>query len=250
MVLLAQALGWREAVILVGMVGIVYLVILIAFAGDLRDDSNTEAKSAADAPAASAARLLFSVPIVMLFVFFTLLAMGQIAVQTFSQQALIEMYGASITAANGAVTGFLCGTLAGVLVGGWLADRTGRLNAIVMAFMLTTGAFMMVAGLYDMVTPQRIALYVVAGAALGAVFPSRDMLVRQIAPPGASGRIFGFVYSGLDTGAAIIPLIAGWLMDSGRASAVFVIIGLCFAACLPALAVTGRGSADKPGATP
>jgi hypothetical protein len=38
----------------------------------------------------------------------------------------------------------------------------------------------------------------VAGFAWGCTTPSRDMLVRGAAPAGATGTVFGFVYSGLD----------------------------------------------------
>jgi MFS family permease len=51
--------------------------------------------------------------------------------------------------------------------------------------------------------------------------PSRDMLVRAITPPAAAGRIFGFVYSGLDAGSAVAPLLFGWLIDHGLPSAIF-----------------------------
>ena len=62
----------------------------------------------------------------------------------------------------------------------------------------------------------------------GITAPSRDMLVRKITPPGASGRIFGFVYSGLDLGSSIMPLLAGALMDAGKADIVFYSCALMF----------------------
>ena len=66
-----------------------------------------------------------------------------------------------------------------------------------------------------------LTLLVFAGAASGITTPSRDMLVRAATPRGASGRIFGFVYSGLDLGSALIPLALGWALDQGRPDAVF-----------------------------
>ena len=55
-----------------------------------------------------------------------------------------------------------------------------------------------------------------AGFALGITLPSRDMLVRQVTPRGASGRVFGFVYSGLDAGSAVAPVTIGILLDRGE----------------------------------
>ena len=50
------------------------------------------------------------------------------------------------------------------------------------------------------------------------------MLVRKVTPDGASGRVFGFVYSGLDVGSCLIPLILGSVLDRGAAPMVFYII--------------------------
>jgi MFS family permease len=47
------------------------------------------------------------------------------------------------------------------------------------------------------------------------------MLIKQAAPEGATGRVYGAVYSGLDTGFALAAPVFGWLMDQGRPAAVF-----------------------------
>ena len=41
------------------------------------------------------------------------------------------------------------------------------------------------------------------------------MLIKRATPKGATGRVYGTVYSGLDVGFAIAPLVFGWLMDHG-----------------------------------
>jgi len=43
------------------------------------------------------------------------------------------------------------------------------------------------------------------GFSMGVTAPSRDMLVRAATPRGSSGKVFGFVYSGLDVGSLIAP---------------------------------------------
>jgi FSR family fosmidomycin resistance protein-like MFS transporter len=45
------------------------------------------------------------------------------------------------------------------------------------------------------------------------IMPSRDMLVRAAAPPGAMGRTFGIVTTGFNIGGMIGPLLYGLLMD-------------------------------------
>ena len=48
-----------------------------------------------------------------------------------------------------------------------------------------------------------IPMLALTGFAIGSTGPSRDMIVRGATPPGASGRVYGFVYSGLDLGATL-----------------------------------------------
>ena len=48
------------------------------------------------------------------------------------------------------------------------------------------------------------------------IMPSRDMLVRAVTPEGASGKVFGFVSTGLNVGSAITPLLFGWIMDENK----------------------------------
>jgi MFS family permease len=69
-------------------------------------------------------------------------------------------------------------------------------------------------------------LFGVMGFGAGIAGPSRDLLVKQATPPGATGRVYGVVYSGLDVGMTIAPLIFGALMDAGRFQGVWAGIGL------------------------
>jgi hypothetical protein len=64
----------------------------------------------------------------------------------------------------------------------------------------------------------------------------------------AYGRVYGFVYSGLDIGLAISPLLFGPLLDAGRYNAPLVgVAGLQVAALLLAVAV-GSGTRRLRGA--
>ena len=47
------------------------------------------------------------------------------------------------------------------------------------------------------------------------------MIVRGATPPGASGKVFGFVYSGLDVGSFLAPPVFGLLMTAGVPSIIF-----------------------------
>jgi MFS family permease len=81
----------------------------------------------------------------------------------------------------------------------------------------------------------------VAGLCVGATGPSRDMIVRASTPAGATGRVYGFVYSGLDVGQLSTPVFFGWLMDSGLPQGVFYgICGFTALAIFTVLQLPGR----------
>ena len=79
------------------------------------------------------------------------------------------------------------------------------------------------------------------GLCSGVAGPSRDLMIRAAAPKGATGRVYGVVYSGLDSGLAIGPLLFGLVMDAGRPGWVFAGVAL-FQALAIATAVGVGGS--------
>jgi MFS family permease len=98
-------------------------------------------------------------------------------------------------------------------------------------------------------SPLLMAAMASAGFLGGVIAPSRDMLVRNAAPPGAAGRAFGIVSTGFNIGGIISPLLFGWIMDQNLphwvfgASVVFMILTVLLAL------VTERGPHDS-SATP
>jgi MFS family permease len=66
-----------------------------------------------------------------------------------------------------------------------------------------------------------VTLMATAGFLSGVIAPSRDMLVRNAAPPGAAGRAFGIVSTGFNFGGILSPLLYGWIMDHSLPAWVF-----------------------------
>src|SRR2546427_2437445 len=70
----------------------------------------------------------------------------------------------------------------------------------------------------------------VIGFCTGSATPSRDLLVRRAAMERfgqrSFGRIYGFVYSGLDAGLSVAPVLLGPLLDRGMFSAVLYAVAL------------------------
>ncbi len=66
---------------------------------------------------------------------------------------------------------------------------------------------------FTLPAPLLIALMTLAGFLGGVIAPSRDMLVRDAAPPGAAGRAFGIVSTGFNFSGILAPLLYGFIMD-------------------------------------
>ena len=74
----------------------------------------------------------------------------------------------------------------------------------------------------------------------GAMGPSRDIIVRKIAPEHARGKVYGFVYSGLDVGGLVGPLVFGWFLDRGHPAWVFAGAAVIMLAAIPTVLGIGR----------
>jgi MFS family permease len=125
----------------------------------------------------------------------------------------MEIYDVNPTDASNVLSAYLLASACGMLIGGVIADRTPQ-HHWVAAVGLVTAAVLMVllaAGHPEFWTAA--ALMAAAGLAVGMTGPSRDMLIKAATPPGSTGKVFGFVYSGLDLGALAGPMIFGLLMD-------------------------------------
>lgn len=220
-VALSHVVGWRGALMLVGAAGVVVTLGLISQARVLTDRRPRAAAAAADWP--SSVRLLLSTPILVAFVFFLLIAVGIVGLQAFAVSALVAIYDVPLAAATGALAALLVGSATGILTGGVLADRTRRHDLIAVTGAAAAGAFALTIASGAMPAAVLAGVMALMGFALGCTQPSRDMLVRAATPPGASGKVYGFVYSGLDAGSALSPLLLGWLMDRGAPRTVFVV---------------------------
>ena len=70
-----------------------------------------------------------------------------------------------------------------------------------------------------------MAVMCISGFAGGVIMPSRDMIVREVTPPGLFGTVFGFVTTGFNVAGVVFPLVFGAMMDHGNPRAVFYRLG-------------------------
>ncbi|GAP37168.1 MFS transporter [Piscinibacter sakaiensis] len=180
------------------------------------------ARSAAAAPAAEHPLAFLRLPSVWLcFSFFFWSTCALSAMQSFASPALQALYGLPLSITAFVVTGFmLCGA-AGMVVGGFLVSRTERLEKIIGACLLASAAVLCLAGSGWLPGLAAAAAAALAGFGTGLAGPSRDMLIKRAAPPGATGRVYGTVYSGLDLGFALAAPAFGALMDRGQPALIF-----------------------------
>ena len=216
MATLVATVGGTGALIAAGAVGLLVALVLIAVgipdasAADRHVDGVPAAKQSIITPA-----------IIVLTIFFMLLGLSNAGIGKFGVVALMTGYGESFSSANLALTAFLACSAIGVLAGGYLADRTSRHGRVAAACFAVNAVIMLVIATTTLPSLLLTAMMAIAGFLSGVIAPSRDMLVRSAAPPGAAGRAFGIVSTGFNLSGIFGPLLYGWIMDQSLPHWVF-----------------------------
>ncbi len=241
MIGLSSLMDWRAAFIIVGMIGFIFSLFVWAMAGSLNDEvsegDKVAAKSNHDAHSVSEGlRLLVSYPIMMCMMFYVMLTIGFTGLRSFMVVALNQLYGMSDVLGNTILTGFMAGSAAGVLVGGFVADRYGPRIATAFATLVSAGVMLVIVGSYELPAGILLIAITLSGVLQGVLLPSRDLLIRAVTPQGSMGKVLGFLTTGMMLAAAAVQPLFGWLMDIQEPrwvfwlSAIFVVGGLfCFA---------------------
>jgi predicted MFS family arabinose efflux permease len=222
----------------------------LLWARPLLDDERPKVGAGATAPGRSFAFL--NTPVIWLaFAFFLLITAAFAGLQSFSAPVLGGLYGISLAAAVAGLTGYLLGSAAGMVVGGIVAARVQTHDRTV--GMALVGAALFATALATGLPPawSVVPLMVGIGVGVGISGPSRDLLVRRIATNSlaggnaspAFGRVYGFVYSGLDVGMALGPLAFGALLDAGGMDGVLPGVALLQIMAVLTILAMGRRTA-------
>ena len=220
---LTYLIGWRATLLTVGLVGIPVALAIIWQSRILNDQKHAPA---ARKSGAASARMLLSPSIMLFFGFFMVSSMAGAGVQSWLITVLHSTHGLSLEAASSALTGFMVGTMSGVLVGGWVADRTDKHFTFVLALTVVGSSLMLAVNLLDLPQVAIVALLFVTGHLIGASRTPRNIMVKDAAPPGQIGKVFGFVSAGLALGGAIMPVPYGMLIDAGRPELVLTLVAM------------------------
>ena len=216
MAALVAGVGGLGALMVAGAVGPAVALALMAVG--IPDASSADRKQdGASAPKQN----IITPAIIMLTFFFMLLGLSSAGIGNFGVVALMSGYGVSFSAANIALTAFLGAGAAGVLAGGYLADRTQRHGNVAAACFAINAVIITVIATINLPMVVLTAAMGLAGFLGGVIAPSRDMLVRNAAPAGAAGRAFGIVSTGFNFSGILSPLLFGWIMDQSLPHWVF-----------------------------
>ena len=246
---IASATGsWRAACLCGALLALVVLAVMV-WNRDALDDR--QGAWAHQAPGASAVAdehpmAFLKLPSVWLcFSFFFWSTCALSAIQSFASPALQSMYGLQLSVTALVVTGYmLCGA-AGMVVGGFLVGRVVRLEKIISVCLLASAALLVLVGTGWLPGMAAVVVAALAGVGTGLASPSRDMLIKRAAPPGATGRVYGTVYSGLDLGFCLAAPVFGALLDRGMTSGIFYGSAITLALSVVSAALVGVGVAAR-----
>lgn len=223
-------IGWRGALLLLGMLG-VPVVLAILWQSRILVVPKREAESR-KAGVLADVRQLFTRAILLFFGFFMVSSMAGAGIQSWLITVLHRTHGLALASASSALTGYMIGSMSGILIGGWVADRTERHLGFVVVLTVLGSALLLWVDLVAMTPVATIALLSVGGLFIGASRTPRDVMVKDAAPPGQMGKVFGFVSAGLSLGGAIMPVPYGMMIDAGRPDLVLVVVALLWLASL------------------
>lgn len=158
--------------------------------------------------------------------FFLTSAMALSGVQSFASTALQILYDLPLTITTTAYSSYMLASAGGMVVGGFVATRSKNPDRIIAIAFVIASIISVIIGFSWVSSSLILSLFTIMGFGVGIAGPSRDLLIRSATPKESSGRVFGIVYSGLDSGLAIGPLLFGLLMDWKIVPGVFVLIAI------------------------
>ena len=211
MALLLIYTDWRTALMIAGVIG-VFLSLVFVFSGDtLREDAARKQKTKSEAPL----RSMINRGVMLLFMFYVLTSAANIGLTAFAPIYLPALYDVSVQTASFILSVLLFSNAIGTLFGGWLADKTQRHDLVLVIAFSIYAAVLAIVGTALLPVALVVGCFTIGGFVRGIVNPSRDMMVREIAPAGALGTVFAFVSTGFNVGQGLAPLAYGALLDGG-----------------------------------
>jgi MFS transporter, FSR family, fosmidomycin resistance protein len=247
---IAAAADWRTALLCAAVLPAAVLALLWLNREALRPDPIVPhgapagaGASAAPAPVGGALDFLRLPSVWMCFGFFFLTALALGGIQSFAATGLVKLYGMSLAMATSAYTAYMLASAGGMLLGGFLGSGCKHHDRTIAAAFAIAAVLALLLGLALVPPWGAVVLMAMVGFFSGIAGPSRDLMIRAAAPKNATGRVYGVVYSGLDSGLSVGPPLFGLMMDAGKPQMVFTAIA--FFLLLAIATATGVGSRTR-----
>lgn len=242
MIALMNWFDWRTALVICGVCGGAVAVVMALNSHVLLNvaAAREDAGEHQGRPQRSGLRLLFSGPILMGLLFFTGISMAGHGISDFSVSVLHLIYDAPLLEAGVVLSAYLFASPIGVLLGGWVADRTPHHDRFAAACFAVIAGMIFTVAAVELPLQAIAVLFAVAGLANGLVAPSRDMMIRSVTPPGEMGKVFGFVSVGYNIGGVVAPVMFGYLLDHADPGLLFWLVGAISLSTVATVLVTGR----------
>ena len=184
--------------------------------------------------------LLLSAPMLVGFVFYAAIAVTGAGMTGFGITALHLHFDLALAEAGAAVSAYLFAAPVGVMLSGWMSDRSSRHHSFVVVCFGVVAAVALAIAIATPTLAVVVGLFAVAGFFIGAVNPARDMLIRSMVTVAETGKAFGFVTIGLSAGAVVAPLLYGWILDHSDPIAIFWAIGVMALVTIAVVTATAR----------
>jgi len=230
-------MGWRSALLILGLMGLPVVLAVILQSSILQDEVRKERKE----KRLTARQLMLDRTMLLFFGFYLLGSMAGSGVQAWLITVLHQVKGIEIALASTALTAYMLGSAVGVLVGGHATDRA-KSKAHLSTFVIALTSLSAITTFFVGVAPVggfvAIVMMFVSGLCLGGSRTPRDVMLKDAAPPGEIGKVFGFISASLPLGSALVPVPFGFLIDHHHAEYVLIL-----AAALSALSLLCMGSA-------
>jgi MFS family permease len=179
------------------------------------------------------------------FFFFALTSIALSAVQNYSIPMLGQVYGIDAVLASTTLSAYMLAAALGMIGGGFLVGTNQRSEFTIAASLVVAGLSLVVLALGWVGTWGAVVVLAVGGFCSGLSTPSRDMLIRRITPKGATGTVYGLVYSGMDVGASLAPVAFGVMLDVGLLRGPWVGAAVAFVVAAFAALMIGRSVAAR-----
>ena len=234
MVAVASIADWRIAFLSAAVLEALILLTLWISRARLVDDvharrEESQASHAQSNPGGAPMSTFgfLKLPVVWLcWIFFFFSMAATTGLQSFAPTALFKIYEIAVSSGNYYLTLMSMGGAGGMLLGGYLATKL-KVPERIITICFTVNIVMGLLLATGLVPIELIVIaFIVIGLGLGIAAPSRDLMIRSATPSGSSGRVYGIVYSGIDLGAALSPLVFGIFLDVGLPKLLFIGVAL------------------------